>query len=149
MDMLRWLGWAVTTPTGGVVLGGLLAIAGGLAGSILLGRMDDARERTRSHAQHVAAVRAVVFELSADWVVALHGGGSLTTTSAYDTVLLPLFSELPAAVATEVSQAYALIHVAGPHGHDLVPAAPQLGAAQAALRTYATDVLHLEFPPPA
>jgi hypothetical protein len=62
---------------------------------------------------------------------------------------LPLFSELPAAVASEVSQAYALIHLAGPRGRDLVPAAPQIQAAQAALRTYGTDVLHLEFPPPA
>ncbi len=128
------------------MLGGLLAIAGGVLGSVLIGRMDNARERSRAHTQHRAAVRAVVFELSQNSAVADGGKGSASTT-AYDSLLLPLFSELPAATASHVSMAYALIHVIGIQGSALNVAAGPIGRGQAMLRKYAVEVLGLEFPP--
>jgi hypothetical protein len=61
-----------------VILGGVLTIVGGVAGSIFLARRDDARERARRRIEHEAAVRAVVFELSANVIVASSGRGTVT-----------------------------------------------------------------------
>lgn len=147
-DVGRWIGWAVTTPTAGVILGGVLTIVGGVAGSILLARRDDARERARRRIEHEAAVRAVVFELSANIIVASSGRGTVTaSTKAYDALMSPLYHSLPPDVASKVGLAYSLINTVGGRGDSLAPATSQIASAQDALRSYGVNSLGLTFPP--
>jgi hypothetical protein len=147
-DAIRWIGRAVTTPTGGVILGGVVTIIGGFAGSIFLARRDDAREQAHQRMEHAAAVKAVVFELSANVIVASAGRGTaIASTKAYDSLLLPLFHTLPPDVATKVALAYPLTSVVGGGAASIAAAQSQLASAQEALRLYAMNSLGLSFPP--
>ncbi len=97
---------------------------------------------------HVAAVKAVVFELSGNAIVANSGRGSATaSTKAYDALMIPLYHSLPSDVATKVALAYSIINTVGGRGDNLAGARLQLGSAQEALRSYAINRLSLTFPP--
>ncbi len=133
----------------GILFGGLLTVLGGALGAVLLGRIDNAREERRRASAHRAAVRAVLYELSQNLVVALHptftGSGS---TAAYDSLAVQLYSDLPDEVAAHVSEAYAMIHATGLTARSMTYAKPGILEGQEALREYSTKTLKLRFMPP-
>jgi hypothetical protein len=133
-----------------VVLGGLLAILGGLGGSVVLGRIENAREEAREKRDHKAAVRAVLFELAAN--LAMIEGAAISrenwslTTIAHDTLLLPFYGRLPDDLAMKVSLVYGMTHSTPSGPGQLVTALPNIRATQLSLRQYAVVELRLRFP---
>jgi hypothetical protein len=128
----------------GVVIGGALSY---------VAATELARRQRR--ASHKAAVRAVLYELSENLpkVIEITAAGQLTT-SAYDALLIPLYTDLPGDVAHHVSLAYAMLHVTGSGFKDLRAqeqeiVRDELQAAQQALKTYAERKFQMTFNPPA
>jgi len=132
-----------------VLLGGVLTVLGGAVGAVLLGHIENARENARAVTTHKAAVRAVLYELSENLVVARHptftGSGS---TAVCDSLALALYGDLPDDVAANVSEAYAMIHAVGLTARSLKYAEKGIEQGQTALRNYAIQKLQLKFIPP-
>jgi len=129
---------------GGVVVGVVL----GAIATYVTTRALTRREHRRVHQ---AAVRAVLYELSADLVVAqrptANGTGS---TAAYDAFAIEFFGDLPSEVGMVVSAAYAQMHTVGFGSRQMAYAKDTIKSAQIALFEYVTKTLKLKFelPPP-
>ena len=109
----------------------------------------------QARSTHRSAVRAVFLEMANNMAVldVSLRGTSVTAkatidTSAYDGLLVPLYSRLPPRVASSVAIAYGLLHA-----FKTLPVAvaterrETILAATNALREYATKHLKLSFPP--
>jgi hypothetical protein len=127
----------------GVVVGGLLSywVGAGIAG----------RQRRDSHR---AAVRAVVYELTENIPKVRNppAPGQLTTAT-YDSLVVPLYTDLPDQVAQQISLAYAMLHGAGKSIAALGPGQQTLirdavVAAQTSLTAYAQTTFRMRFPHP-
>jgi len=127
----------------GVVVGGLISYVAGVG----LAR----RQRRDTHR---AAVRAVVYELTENLPKVMNPGSApgRLSTSTYDGLLVPLYTDLPDAVSNQVSLAYAMLHVVGPTVAPLATGRMRqvqtaVQDAQAALRAYAEKKLKITFLP--
>jgi hypothetical protein len=128
----------------GVVVGGLISYVAGVG----LAR----RQRRDTHR---AAVRAVVYELTENLPKVMNPGamGSRVSTSTYDGLLVPLYTDLPDTVSNQVSLAYAMLHVNPVLNFALMPIAQKqlmqtaVTDAQKMLRAYAEKKLKITFVP--
>jgi hypothetical protein len=131
------------------LLGGALAILGGIVATLLLAWLDATRERRRLRERHATAVRIVVFELRGNCTVlvtlAYTGVVNAMSSAAYNSVASDLYSLLPAELASDLAFAYGLSGHVGdsPQGAKLVveTITPILNA----LRAYGERELGLTF----
>jgi hypothetical protein len=93
------------------LLGGALAILGGIVATLLLAWLEATRERRRLRARHATAVRIVVFELRGNCTVlvtlAYTGVVNAMSSAAYNSVASDLYSLLPAELASDLAFACA------------------------------------------
>lgn len=136
----------------GAVVGGGIAFVGSIIGTKGANAHDRTMEDERDLRLHRAAVRVVVHELTTNLAALQVARNSNVrpplATSAYDSVLLPLYASLPDNVAMLVASAYGFARVwngdpriAPSDGDEL------LVPARDALRGYAQRQLRLAFPP--
>ena len=98
---------------------------------------------------HKAAVRAVFYELGEVLTLAENPHPPRTPSSAtYDALALPLYTDLPDQVGSNLAYAYALIHLLGNDANALPHILAELQAARDSLRDYGTDKLGLVFREP-
>ncbi len=134
---------ATFTAFGGVIVGAVLSYFAGAG----------IARRTRRTA-HRAAVRAVLYELTENVPkVEEPSARGVLTTAAYDSLVVPLYTDLPDDVAHFVAIAYALLHVIGPGIAHLQPETVQrvqkaVTDAEAKLRTYAEKKFRMKFDAP-
>jgi hypothetical protein len=129
----------------GVVLGAVLGFLGSLALSWRQARND-----------HRVAVRAILIELTGNFAAveeARKGGlaakEAVLDTSAYDALLVPLYSRLPADVAVSVGVAYSRLHTFKNKAIIVATENPdKIRPALLALWNYATKRLKLDLLPP-
>lgn len=148
--MPGWISGLLANQAITALLGVALGAGIGFGGSVWLSAKQ-ARDA------HRAAVRVVVVELTGNSValaVVREGGVAgkyaAVDTSAYDTLLLPLYSLLPAAVATPVARAYTRLHTFKDKPVILATEEPAtVDQGMNALMNYAMRRLKLEFPVPA
>jgi hypothetical protein len=146
-SMPSWLSGLLSNATFAALAG---FIVGGVV-SYIAGAGIARRDRRHTHR---AAVRAVVYELTenipkVDNPVA---PGQLST-STFDALVVPLYTDLPDAIAHHVSLAYALLHISGPSIAAMPPGnqgqvRDAVHAAQEGLRKYAKEKLKMNFDPP-
>jgi hypothetical protein len=102
----------------GAVMGGLLAIVGSIKATKDLTAHERTMEDDRELRLHRAAVRAVVVELTSNSVAlaAIQQGGlsekyAVVDTTAYDALLIPLYSLMPAETTAPLARAYSRLHI--------------------------------------
>ena len=98
----------------GILLGGILTVIGGFAGTAYLRWRDVTREKERTHSELVAAERIVIHELSQNWSFLKNMiGGELPPTdlteSSYRSVELVIARYLRKDVRSVVSSAYSFV----------------------------------------
>ena len=132
----------------GAIIGGALTVVGGIWGTVLLARLEDARERKRQRERHATAVRIVVLELqgigAAHVMYAYAGSLRQLSTAGYEGVAADLYSLLPEDLAGDVAFVYSVVRDPGsPQGAELV--ANRVISVLQALRTYGDRELGLKF----
>jgi len=98
----------------GILLGGILTVIGGFAGTAYLRWRDVTREKERTHSDLVAAERIVIHELSQNWSFLKNMiGGEIPPTdlteSSYRSVELVIARHLPKDVRSVVSRTYSFV----------------------------------------
>jgi len=136
----------------GAILGGALTIVGGIWGTMLLARLEEAREQKHQRERHSTAVRIVVLELqgigAAHVMYAYAGSLRQLSTAGYEGVAADLYSFLPEHLASDVAFVYSLVRDPGsPQGAELV--ANRIISVLQALRAYGERELGLKFQAPA
>src|SRR5205823_5947860 len=116
--------------------------------TLLLSRLEQARERKRQRECHATAVRIVALELpglGAAHVMNAQGAGlGQISTAGYDTVVSDLYSLLPEDLSSDVAFVYMLARKpASPAGSELV--AQKVTAVLQALKAYGEKELGLQF----
>jgi hypothetical protein len=145
--MPGWLSGALQNQTVTALIGVALGAVLGFFGSVSLLAVESRRD-------HRAAVRAILVELSNNWATletARRGGLAADhvalDTSAYDSLLLQLYTRLPNKVAVPVAVAYGRLHMFRGKPILLATENPdQIYVGATALWTYAAS-LGLEFDP--
>jgi len=133
------------------LLGGGLAILGGIVATLLLAWLEQTRERQRRHERHATAVRIVALELQGNGVAMVFrasGGTALTTTAGHDNVVVDLYGLMPDELATQVALAYTLTNrMESVGGAALMPVIERINTIRRALRAYGEQKLGVKFAP--
>ncbi len=133
------------------LLGGGLAILGGVVATLLLAWLEKRRERQLRHQRHATAVRIVALELQGNGVAMVlraSGGTALTTTAGHDNVVVDLYGLMPDELATQVALAYTLTNrMESVGGAALMPVIERINAIRRALRAYGEQQLGVKFVP--
>jgi hypothetical protein len=130
-----------------VLLGGLLAVLAGVVANVVLARMERDREQARRRRDHAGAARAIQIELASNrgrLETALRQQSMrefTVTTSAYDGLILPLFSLIEAKVGVSVASAYAYLPAAEKSWDYLWLHKDDIRSGDDALTTYVKTVL--------
>jgi len=130
------------------LVGGALAIVGGIVATLLLSVLEQRRERRRQRERHATAVRIVALELpglgAAHIMNATGAGLGQMSTAGYNSVAVDLYSVLPEDLASDVAFVYTIVREpTSPAGSKLI--AEKLTAVLNALRAYGEKELGLKF----
>jgi len=143
-----WVLVLLNNPTFAALAGAVVGVVVGAVFSYLVAIRLARRTRRDTHR---AAVRAVVYELTENLVkVEEPKARGRLTTAAYDSLVVPLYTDLPGDVAHSVAIAYSLLHVIGPGIGEVQAATAQLAQravhdAESKLQTYAEKTFRMKF----
>jgi len=143
-----WVLVLLNNPTFAALAGAVVGVVVGAAFSYLVAIRLARRTRRDTHR---AAVRAVLYELTENVPkVEEPSFRGVLTTAAYDSLVVPLYTDLPDDVAHFVAIAYGLLHVIGPGIALVQPETVHLlqtavTNAESKLRTYAEKNFRMKF----
>jgi hypothetical protein len=130
------------------LLGGGLAILGGIVATLLLAWLERRRERQRRRERHAVAVRLVAQELQGNGVALVNraqGGEARASSALHDSVAVDFYGQLPVALASDVGFAYHLTSAYDIHGQAAAVAVESVTRTYKALREYGERELGLKF----